>query len=127
MDKPESIIISESYAHKLFPKGNALGSYLYTEGNTGLVAGIDKFRICGIFKDLPENCQFKNDIFIRMSDFQKDDWGSMNFFAFFRLKPGVSATDINSQIEASGANKRLNIVDKGNQRLLCIPHPKTLL
>ena len=124
MDKPESIIISESYAHKLFPKGNALGSYLYTEGNTGLVAGIDKFRICGIFKDLPENCQFKNDIFIRMSDFQKDDWGSMNFFAFFRLKPGVSATDINSQIEASGANKRLNIVDKGNQRLYVFPIQK---
>ena len=124
MDKPESIIISESYAHKLFPKGNALGSYLYTEGNTGLVAGIDKFRICGIFKDLPENCQFKNDIFIRMSDFQKDDCGSMNFFAFFRLKPGVSATDINSQIEASGANKRLNIVDKGNQRLYVFPIQK---
>ena len=124
MDKPESIIISESYAHKLFPKGNALGSYLYTEDNTGLVAGIDKFRICGIFKDLPENCQFKNDIFIRMSDFQKDDWGSMNFFAFFRLKPGVSATDINSQIEASGANKRLNIVDKGNQRLYVFPIQK---
>ena len=56
-----------------------------------------------------------------MSDFQKDDWGSMNFFAFFRLKPGVSATDINSQIEASGANKRLNIVDKGNQRLYVFP------
>ena len=66
MNKPESIIISESYARKLFPKGNALGSYLYTEGDNGLVKGIDKFRICGIFKDLPENCQFKNDMFIRM-------------------------------------------------------------
>lgn len=71
MNKPESIIISESYARKLFPKGNALGSYLYTEGDNGLVKGIDKFRICGIFKDLPENCQFKNDMFIRMSDYQK--------------------------------------------------------
>ena len=124
MNKPESIIISESYARKLFPKGNALGSYLYTEGDNGLVKGIDKFRICGIFKDLPENCQFKNDMFIRMSDYQKDDWASQNYFAFFRLKPGVSAADINQQIEASGANKRLNIVDKGNQRLYVFPIKK---
>lgn len=124
MNKPESIIISESYARKLFPKGNALGSYLYTEGDNGLVKGIDKFRICGIFKDLPENCQFKNDMFIRMSDYQKDDWASQNYFAFFRLKPRVSAADINQQIEASGANKRLNIVDKGNQRLYVFPIKK---
>ena len=31
MNRPESVIVSESYARKLFPNGNALGSYLYTD------------------------------------------------------------------------------------------------
>ena len=108
MSQPESVIVSESYARKLFPEGNALGAYLYIEGSNFLTPDAEKYRICGIFEDLPENCQFKNDFFVRIGDtVQKDDWGSQNYFAFFRLKPGVSVEEANRQIAATHAIKRI--------------------
>lgn len=121
MDKPESILISESYAKKTFPEGNALGSYIYTKGENDLYSNLDRFRVCGIFKDLPENCQFKNDIFMRIGDFQKNDWGSQNFFAFFRLKPNVTIDEVNRQIEASKATDHLYTVNKDNKKLYVTP------
>ncbi|WP_300729575.1 FtsX-like permease family protein [uncultured Bacteroides sp.] len=107
MNRMESAIVSESYARKLFPKGNALGSYLYMEGSNWLTPGATKYRICGIFEDLPENCQFKNDLFLPMGNTQQDSWGSQNFCAFFRLKPGVSVEEVNRKIRDSKAIERM--------------------
>ena len=50
--QPGGAIISESQARKLFPKGNAVGSYLYMPENK-------KLLITGVYKDFPENSQFK--------------------------------------------------------------------
>ena len=124
MNQPESVIISESYARKLFPNGNALGSYLYTDTPDWRNPEATKFRICGIFEDLPENCQFKNDLFVPMGKLQENDWGSQNFFAFFLLKPGVSVEEVNQQIAATEANKRLFTGDSGTQKLYVIPIQK---
>ena len=120
MGQPESIIVSESYARKLFPDGNALGAYLYIEGSNFLTPDATKYRICGIYEDLPENCQFKNDLFVTMGErVQKDDWGSQNYFAFFRLKPGVSVEEANRQIAATRAIDRMN-VDKDDKTALYV-------
>lgn len=124
MNRPESVIVSESYAHKLFPNGDALGSYLYTDTPDWRNPEATKFRICGIFEDLPENCQFKNDLFVPMGKLQENDWGSQNFFAFFLLKPGVSVEEVNQQIAATEANKRLFTGDQGTQKLYVLPIQK---
>ena len=124
MKQPESVIVSESYARKLFPNGNALGSYLYIDTPDWRNPEATKFRICGIFEDLPENCQFKNDLFVPMGKLQENDWGSQNFFAFFLLKPGVSVEEVNQQIAATEANKRLFTGDQGTQKLYVLPIQK---
>ena len=124
MNQPESVIISESYARKLFPKGNALGSYLYADTPDWRSPEATKFRICGIFEDLPENCQFKNDLFVPMGKLQENDWGSQNFYAFFLLKPGVSIEEVNQQITATGADARLFTGDPGTQKLYVFPIQK---
>ena len=54
--QPGGAIISESQVRKLFPKGNAVGSYLYMPENK-------KLLITGVYKDFPENSQFKNVIY----------------------------------------------------------------
>lgn len=122
MSRPESVIVSESYARKLFPKGNALGSYLYLEGENALTPDATKFRICGIFEDLPENCQFKNDLFLPIGkNVQKDYWGGQNFFAFLRLKPGVSIEEVNRQIAATKAIERMNVYKDDKTALYVFP------
>ena len=50
---------------------------------------------------------------------QKDDWGSQNYFAFFRLKPGVSVEEANRQIAATRAIDRMN-VDKDDKTALYV-------
>ena len=50
---------------------------------------------------------------------QKDDWGSQNFFAFFRLKPGVSVEEANRQIAATKAIERMH-VDKDDKTALYV-------
>lgn len=109
MDAPDGMLLSETLARKFFPDGNAVGSYVYRDGDCWIAdKNITKYRVCGVYKDFPENSQFAdNPLFIRMSDFQKDDWGSYNFYCFLRLKPGVTSEDIKVQIEKSGANRRM--------------------
>lgn len=124
MNQPESVIISESYARKLFPKGNALGSYLYADTPDWRSPEATKFQICGIFEDLPENCQFKNDLFVPMGKLQENDWGSQNFYAFFLLKPGVSIEEVNQQITATGVDARLFTGEPGTQKLYVFPIQK---
>lgn len=121
MNQPESVIVSESYARKLFPKGNALGSYLYIDGKNWLTPDATKYRICGIFEDLPENCQFKNDLFIPIGKTQKDDWGSQNYYAFFRLKPGISVEEVNRQIAATKAIDRMYVNQNDKTQLYVFP------
>lgn len=106
MQQTESAIVSESYARKLFPDGHALGSYLYLDDSNWLTPDATKYRICGIFRDLPENCQFQHDLFVPIGKTQIDDWGSRNFYAIFRMKPGVSVEEINRQIAATDAAQR---------------------
>ncbi len=106
MQHPESALVSESYARKLFPDGNALGSYLYIDGSNWLTPDANKYRICGIFRDLPENSQFKHDLYVPIGNTQKDDWGSQNYYAVFRMKPGVSTEELNRQIAATDVTAR---------------------
>lgn len=109
MDAPDGMLIPESKAKKLFPDGNAVGSYLYRKGKSMLIDEDQvRFRICGVYKDFPENSQFAaNPLLVRMNDYQKGHWGSWNYFAFLRLKPGVTPEEVNRQIAQSGANERM--------------------
>lgn len=109
MDAPDGMLISESMAKKLFPEGNAVGSYLYRKGKSVLIDEDQvRFRICGVYKDFPENSQFAaNPLLVRMNDYQKGHWTSWNYFAFLRLKPGVTPEEVNRQIAQSGTNERM--------------------
>lgn len=109
MDAPDGMLISESMAKKLFPGGNAVGSYLYRKGKSVLIDEDQvRFRICGVYKDFPENSQFAaNPLLVRMNDYQKGHWTSWNYFAFLRLKPGVTPEEVNRQIAQSGTNERM--------------------
>ncbi|MFR3188209.1 MAG: ABC transporter permease [Phocaeicola sp.] len=70
MDAPDGMLIPESKAKKLFPDGNAVGSYLYRKGKSVLIDEDQvRFRICGVYKDFPENSQFAaNPLLVRMND-----------------------------------------------------------
>jgi putative ABC transport system permease protein len=69
---PFSGIISESFAHKIFGNGDAVGKTIKLDGNTDIA-------ITGVVKDMPENTHIRFDMLIAYSTFYKiipDNWTS---------------------------------------------------
>lgn len=96
-------IISESQAKKLFPDGNAVGSYLYMPQNK-------KLLVSGVYKDFPENAQFPNNIYRDIDEQKdKDNWGTQSYYAIVRMKPGVGIETLNQQLAASRLTENMSI------------------
>jgi putative ABC transport system permease protein len=60
--EPNTAVVSETTAHKLFGKENALGKTL-------LLNGKENFKITGVFKNMPANTQLKPDVLLSYSTF----------------------------------------------------------
>ena len=113
--QPGGAIISESQARKLFPKGNAVGSYLYMPENK-------KLLITGVYKDFPENSQFKNVIY-RDIDKQKDKdrWGTQSYYAIIRIKPGINIQTLNEQLKSSHLAENMTIYSESDREVCAMP------
>lgn len=125
MEAPDGMLLSESMARRLFPDGNAVGSYVYRSGECWLIdESVTKYRVCGVYKDFPENSQFSdNPVLVRMGNFQKDHWTSSNFYGFLRLKPGVTLEDVKEQMDKSGVNKRMSEYMGAECEAYVVPFP----
>ena len=122
LSDPESVLISESQAARLFPKGNAVGAYFYLKGKIWTNPEASKLRICGVYKDFPENSQFQNTLYMPLGQrVQKDDWASQNYYAVFRLKKGVTCEDINEQLARSKAADRMYAFRDDKIKLFVMP------
>lgn len=120
--QPDGSILPESKARQFFPDGNAVGSYLYIKGENFFNPQHTKLRISGVYKDLPENAQFGNDIYIRIDDKKNQgDWGSYSFLFFVRLKDGVSYDTFNRQLRESKLMDKLPAPDTKETEYRAIP------
>lgn len=108
-------IISESQARKLFPKGNAVGSYLYMPENK-------KLLITGIYKDFPENSQFRNVIYRDIDKRKnKDRWGSQSYYAIIRMKPGINIRTLNEQLRSSHLTENMTFYSDSDLEICAMP------
>lgn len=81
LDQPETAIIPESMAHRLFGNESAIGKRLMGAESENTLA-----TISGVFKDFPRNSSVRNIIYRRMSDKENyNEYGNQNYFFFFRL------------------------------------------
>lgn len=120
--EPDGAILPESKARQLFPQGNAVGSYLYIKGENFFNPQYNKFLISGVYKDLPENTQFGNDIYMRIDDkMNQGDWGSYSFLFFVRLKDGVSYDTFNRQLKENKLTEKLPAPDTDETEYRAIP------
>jgi len=112
LDDANSLVISEKEAIRRFGTINVVGKSLTLE----LLQGNTDYRITGVFKDIPKNSQFAANIVARVNpetEFNAfptfmTSWGSQGGWYYVKLRPGVSAADINAQLPAW---KKRNIPD----------------
>lgn len=90
LDQPETAIIPESMARRLFGNESAIGQRLIdTESGNTIV------RISGVFKDFPRNSSMQNMIYRQLSPKENyDAWGNQNYFFFFRLDDPAHIEDV---------------------------------
>jgi putative ABC transport system permease protein len=89
LDKPNSIVISESTARKYFGSEDPIGKFLKLDLDYDLL-------ITGVFKDYPENSHLKIDQLISYSSFAnlvgpsaRTSWGWYDFYNYIQVRPGT--------------------------------------
>jgi putative ABC transport system permease protein len=90
LERPKSIILSESYAGKYFGSKDPMGQRLSFEADTNL------YTVTGVVLNVPDNSHMKFDILASLSSFPDQAnsqlWISHNFYTYIIVKDG---TDIN--------------------------------
>ena len=104
LDTPDKVILSRSYARRLFGDASAVGRELTLAGR--------RFRrvfVGGVYEDLPETSHFHSDLFVRLPD---DDAG-MFTYVYLLLRPGAHPDNVARAIASN--MHRLNADKNGPQ------------
>lgn len=95
LDQPNTAIIPESIAHRLFGNTPARGKQLMNveTGNT-------VYTISGVFKDFPRNSSMQNVIYGQISPKENyNEYGNQNYHFFFRLDDPAHAEDVKANFK----------------------------
>lgn len=95
---PFAIVISETTAKKYFGSANPLGQTL--------ILGSENYnvKVTGVMKDIPENSQFKANMFISMETYRKSnpnrdtEWGNFGITTYLLLRPGSKASHLEAKL-----------------------------
>ncbi len=103
LSAPNSLVISESFANKLFGTINVLGKEV-----TILTHTFTDFTVTGLVKDYPEQTDFPFVAFASHNSrnrdgntIENDNWGSSSSSVqtYVKLLPGTSVEDVNAQFD----------------------------
>lgn len=90
--EPNKIVITETFARKLFDTSDAIGRTI--------VFGKDNLlEITGVIKDVPSNSHLKFDAVISWDTFDRgDDWGNLNAYTYILIRPEADLESIKSKM-----------------------------
>jgi len=88
LSSPRSIVLTESFARKLFANEEAMGKVIRIDSNSN-------FKVTGIMKDLPNNTEFQFEYLLPWSymkevGWENYSWDNNEMTTIVLLKPGVS-------------------------------------
>lgn len=94
LTEPNTMVISEKFASRLFPGESPLGKTLIKDNTT-------LYTITGVMKDIPDNSHFHYDIFLSMEgldEAKSGNWIGGPFNTYVLLRPGASAADFEKKL-----------------------------
>ena len=99
LDAPNSIVINESMAQRIFKEENPIGKTLQTGGNREL-----SLQVTGVFKDIPQTSHLIAEALISWKTiFQGEDsgWGSWGTHSYVLVNDGVSKESLQTKLDAT--------------------------
>jgi putative ABC transport system permease protein len=100
LHRPNTIAISETAARKYFGNQDPVGKSI--EMDLGR-SSMTRFEVTGVYKDLPSNSHFHFNLLASLTSFPRmladEGWTSNNYIAYFLLKPGASAKNLENKFK----------------------------
>lgn len=107
-----NVVITESFASKVFKKENALGKKVKLLSGSKFAK---EFTVCGVIKDYPPNTNLKFDVLFHKDLEDDNDWKWFVFFTFIKLNPNTDAHNFIRKYESDLEGK-----DNGEIRVVPI-------
>ncbi|MBN1925507.1 MAG: ABC transporter permease [Prolixibacteraceae bacterium] len=121
LGKPETAIISKSFAKKAWGDNDPMGKLLKVFNNT--------YTVTGVFEDLPVNSVFRCPIILKiptqgfLAEARKD-WDVTNYPQFIQVKPGTDVKELNRKInEQSIIKSKYRFFDNGKTSVTIVARP----
>jgi putative ABC transport system permease protein len=95
LTQPNTVVITESIAHKYFGNENPIGRIL----NTGKK---DNFVVTGVIKDIPQNSHLHPDFMASLTtlqDSRNPTWLSSNYYTYLLLRKGVNPVEFQKKLD----------------------------
>ncbi|HEY9164547.1 MAG TPA: ABC transporter permease [Candidatus Kryptonia bacterium] len=95
LTQPNTVVITESMAHKYFGNEGAVGKIL----NTGKQ---DNFVVTGVIKDIPQNSHLHPDFMVSLTtlqDSRNPTWLSNNYYTYLLLQKGVNLVQFQKKLD----------------------------
>jgi putative ABC transport system permease protein len=95
LTQPNTVVITESIAHKYFGDENPIGKIL----NAGKQ---DNFIVTGVIKDVPQNSHLHPDFMgslTTLQDSRNPTWMSNNYYTYLLLRKGVNLVEFQKKLD----------------------------
>lgn len=131
LEKPHTIVISESMAQKYFGEENPMGKLLRLEDDD---LNDELCTVTGVFKDVPENTHLKYDVLISFQtlftrDTQGtgwakrrygDGWQRKDFYTYVQLRPETDSKKLESQFPTLVDKYNPDLQDRNSRYVLSL-------
>jgi putative ABC transport system permease protein len=102
LPNPNTVLLSEGLALKLFGKGEAIGKTIRIDGS-------QQVKVGGVYRDIPGNSEFNDmafiaplSLYLSANSWAKDastNWGAQFVFLYAELNPGKNFANVSAQIK----------------------------
>ena len=97
LDKPNSVVISETLAKSLFGNSDPIGKTITVTNRD------QQLNVSGVMKDIPKNSHFHFDLLVSTLGYaqaKKTSWMQSDFFTYLLLKKGTEISSVEARLPA---------------------------
>lgn len=109
LDAPNSIVLNESIAKKIFKGEDPMGKLIKTDRDNPL-------QVTGVIQDMPDNSHIISDVLISLSTLpnfdKRGNWGGFNIYTYVLLNDGTTSLEFSKKLEQIIAEHVAPIFDK---------------
>jgi len=93
LNEPNSIVLTESFANKLFGNEDPMGKIITNEDRS--------LKVTGVIKDVPFNSHFRFSALISWTTIpeRRQSWGNFGLYTYLKLKPGTDPVLFDKKLE----------------------------